>query len=347
MQCMDTSASSHHRAGRLAKLETADALRYLKDVGKSALKTTPQVFLLALLIWIAPDFITKLTHEQQLFSVVAIIVVALMAGIFQTFRQSMKLYSYSRVRSASARPSSSMGMATLIGLDDLSEERTRLIHRFRDKDFAEYMLARSDPGWTTKQLMEHALESHPAWLKSNELPARIDVAHHEAGHALLAHLNELTVLRVTSRPKGFTAGRCEYYANPVTRPAKEVVWAKLKTALAGQAVDHARGIRDAGSASDMQSCFAHAYSLISIGEKPDGYEGDLTTDALIATAREIADAAVKQHMDTVSGLAEQIALRGALNGREVRLFLESRLPQLTGCSGAINLEKLAGQKEGS
>ena len=217
------------------------------------------------------------------------------------------------------------GLAILTRFDDLREQRIHLVQRFNDETFAEYVLATSEPEWTTEQLMEHALEKHPLWRKSIEHPAKIDVAHHEAGHALVAYLNGSTVLKVTVRPSGNLVGHCEYANDSYPRPSEEVSWAMLQTSLAGQAVDHARGIRDSGSASDMQSCISHAYNLISIGEKPEGYEGDLTTDALISSARELTKETVNKHISTISEFAELLSERGTLNGREARLFFRSRL----------------------
>ncbi|MGP5523485.1 hypothetical protein ACTXM3_09325 [Glutamicibacter arilaitensis] len=305
----------------------AASLRYLKNVGKSVLKTVPSVFLLIVLVWSFPIFITKLTHEEQLTVVFVAVVLAILTRIALTFQRSMKQYESMSFKSIGspigiAKRTGSSHLATL---DDLHEQRRELIHQFHDEAFVEFILATSEPDWTAKKLTEHAIEKHPMWLKSTGLPSRIDVAHHEAGHALLAHLNGSTVLKVTVAVSGSTAGRCEYANDYYQHPSEEMVWAMLKTSLAGQAVDHARGIRDTGSTSDMQSCISHAYNLISIGKKPDGYEGELTTDALIGSAREITKEVVSEHMDTISELAELLIERTTLNGREVRLFFEARI----------------------
>ncbi|MGP5264748.1 MULTISPECIES: hypothetical protein [Glutamicibacter] len=303
----------------LAKLNISKSLSYLKNVGKSASKTIPSVFLLVVLLMFAPVFIYRLTHEEQLFTVFAVVGFAILGRIFLIFKRSMRGYE---VREWSPNRA---GLAILTRFDDLREQRIHLVQRFNDETFAEYVLATSEPEWTTEQLMEHALEKHPLWRKSIEHPAKIDVAHHEAGHALVAYLNGSTVLKVTVRPSGNLVGHCEYANDSYPRPSEEVSWAMLQTSLAGQAVDHARGIRDSGSASDMQSCISHAYNLISIGEKPEGYEGDLTTDALISSARELTKETVNKHISTISEFAELLSERGTLNGREARLFFRSRL----------------------
>ena len=66
----------------LAKLNISKSLSYLKNVGKSASKTIPSVFLLVVLLMFAPVFIYRLTHEEQLFTVFAVVGFAILGRIF-------------------------------------------------------------------------------------------------------------------------------------------------------------------------------------------------------------------------------------------------------------------------
>lgn len=165
----------------------------------------------------------------------------------------------------------------------------RLRDAYRDGDFAVWVLARVEPDASTDEVLQCAALWRPQWEASKDLALEpASVALHEAAHAVVADALGCTVTHVTTVPRGGLAGATSY-VSPIPRlEAQDVAWIAMVVALAGRAADHARGLHDSGSTTDVQRALALAASIISGGRCPRGYRGPLTTDAMIAAARDRA-----------------------------------------------------------
>lgn len=59
------------------------------------------------------------------------------------------------------------------------------------------------------------------------------------------------------------------------------LWASIQVTVAGTVLDHREDHRDEGSVSDVAAAEEHALHLISVGLRPPGYSGEMTTAALV------------------------------------------------------------------
>lgn len=82
----------------------------------------------------------------------------------------------------------------------------------------------------------------------------------------------------------------------------DYAWARLVTSVAGQLVDVEAGAHDYGSGNDMVRALEAVAAVLSTGQRPTGYDGELTTDALFAAARQAAADAISEHSEVLDAL---------------------------------------------
>ncbi|MGP4994617.1 hypothetical protein ACTXJE_11405 [Glutamicibacter ardleyensis] len=213
-----------------------------------------------------------------------------------------------------------------VRLNETTTHRTALKKIYSDDTFIEFVLARSEDSWPVENLLSYAESLLPGWNTTNEQTASIeDIAHHESGHALVAYLSGMTVLDVTIKRKGLINGHCIHSRALNGKSYIDTQWDTLRISLAGNAVDHLRGIFDANSSADMHSAHASMLALISTGISPSGYHGALSFDSMLGCARQEVQELAEKHMAVISELAVALLECQSLNGRAVRGFFESKL----------------------
>lgn len=159
-------------------------------------------------------------------------------------------------------------------------------------------------------LVEH-LRTHDQRTKhktAEDLDELRMTALHEAAHAVIALATGASIHQAVVYPardgEGSSSGNVE-----VTDPLADnetQLWASLHISLAGMVLDHRGGRRDGGSAADIHHAEIAALHLISAGIRPPGYEGEMTTTSLIATATAGVKDLLDIHTDAVNRIADAL-----------------------------------------
>lgn len=135
------------------------------------------------------------------------------------------------------------------------------------------------------------------------------VARHEAAHAVVALRHGARDVRADLQ-HGVSAdgtpfrGRVTCSGLDAGRPA---AWVRMVVAHAGNIVDQeVGGFFDERSMDDLRLALTAAAGVLSTGQRPPGYEGELSTDALMAGARAQARVVLEQHRDLVEAVTEAL-----------------------------------------
>jgi len=198
----------------------------------------------------------------------------------------------------------------------------RLLASYGDRDFVDWVLARVDPAAPVEEAVDYASQWHSTWRQSvgfDEGPARR--ARHEAAHAIVAHELGCTVTDVTIERAGDSGGRANFIL-PVPFPTvQDGAWILITALLAGQSTDHARRLYDGGSRGDITQVTQLVATILSTGLKPAGYDGPLTSDALILVARARADEILAARDEELAVLTAQLVEQRTMSGAAARAVL--------------------------
>lgn len=146
------------------------------------------------------------------------------------------------------------------------------------------------------------------------------VAEHEAAHAVVGHAMGLEGIEARMvRGGGLVASVQGSYPSRMT--VQDIEWSALVWTVAGQVHDHAHGIRDPCSRSDMKFAVEHCLAIASIGLAPTGYTGPLTVDSLCAAARDAAARILQEHDGLVQSVADALAAGGYFGPEQMRVLL--------------------------
>lgn len=125
-------------------------------------------------------------------------------------------------------------------------------------------------------------------------------ARHEAAHAVACTWVGGRVVRVDIESAGMREGLC--VTEHAEKRLPDNAWSRLVTQVAGHLVDAEDGAHDYGSSNDMARDLESVAAILSTGQRPAGYDGELTTDALFAAARQAAAEAITRHAQVLDDL---------------------------------------------
>lgn len=164
-------------------------------------------------------------------------------------------------------------------------------------------------------------------------------ARHEAAHAVAGTWAGNFIVKVDVQQIGITGGRCES-APPVGSMA-DSAYALMVLSIAGQVVDTGSGVFDYGAQSDMNKVLEGAAMVLSTGQRPSGYRGELSSDALVAAAREDATEALCRFSGVVEEITSWLTTHpgSVLRGPDLEQLLE---PVQAGREGRADAVAAAG-----
>lgn len=125
-------------------------------------------------------------------------------------------------------------------------------------------------------------------------------ARHEAAHAVACAWVGNRVELVDIKSVAGRGGRMVPADDE--RPLADHAWGRLVTLVAGQLVDTQAGMHDYGASNDMGRALEAIAAIVSTGQRPTGYAGELTTDALLVAARHEATTAISTHADVLDAV---------------------------------------------
>jgi hypothetical protein len=147
-------------------------------------------------------------------------------------------------------------------------------------------------------------------------------ARHEAAHAVACTWAGDRVALVDIESVGHRGGRI--VPEHAAKALPDHAWGRLVTLVAGQLVDAESGAHDYGASNDMAQALEAVASILSTGQRPTGYVGELATDALFTAARQEAAAAIAEHSDVFEALVAALVADPArpLRGPALESLLE-------------------------
>ena len=119
-------------------------------------------------------------------------------------------------------------------------------------------------------------------------------ARHEAAHAVAGWALGGKILALDIQPVADRGGQCSFSLEELTDPT-ERNWVHLVICMAGNQADLAHGHHDDGAQADLVQALVAAAAIISTGRTPKDHRGELTSDALLATARRRATELLATH----------------------------------------------------
>lgn len=179
-----------------------------------------------------------------------------------------------------------------------------------------------DPAASVDEAIDYASRRHPTWQQGvaadDSLPRR---ARHEAAHAVVAHELGCTVTNVTIEAHGDSGGRAAFVLPLPPPPAHDGAWILMTALLAGQSTDHAHDVHDSGSRADIAQVLQLTAMIIATGRTPTGYDGPLSSDALITAARARADQILTTRSEDLASLTSALLEHRTMTGATVRAAL--------------------------
>lgn len=145
-------------------------------------------------------------------------------------------------------------------------------------------------------------------------------ARHEAAHAVVGAWAGNQILSVDVLDGPGRGGQC--HSTPNEGPISDSAFGLMCLAVAGNLVDTEHGHFDTGAQDDMGTLLRAAAAVISTGKPPTGYRSILTSDALISTARGVAQDALARLGHVVEDLV------AALLANPTRVLAGEQLEQL-------------------
>lgn len=158
------------------------------------------------------------------------------------------------------------------------------------------------------------------------------ICDHESAHALVAHLIGTTVTALSKRPRQshYNEGGYVEFVHDNSLPIEDIIYRKAHAIAAGLAWDHICGIHDDASSSDVQSINHVLAELMSIGRRPAGYHGAMSTDELRLTIMRQTTAILEHHTMSLKAISAWLDEhpRDTLTGRDFHaLVIELNLDQ--------------------
>ncbi len=149
----------------------------------------------------------------------------------------------------------------------------------------------------------------------------IDVAGHEAAHAVVAHTLGWRVLHVSAVPQVGSDGRCDLMPDS-TKSTVDNAWIGLCAALAGRAEDGEHTTSWPGSMQDLRDAVAHASFLVTAGRSPAAYTGPLTITDLLTGARTVVRGALDAQRAAVDAVTAALLEHRDLDGARVAELID-------------------------
>lgn len=158
------------------------------------------------------------------------------------------------------------------------------------------------------------------------------ICDHESAHALVAHLIGATVTAISKRPRQGYYGEGGYvdFVHDNRLPIEDITYRKAHAIAAGLAWDHLCGIHDEASSLDIQSINHVLAELMSIGRRPAGYRGAMSTDELRLTIMRQTTAILEHHTMSLKAISAWLAEHplDTLTGRDFHtLVIEINLDE--------------------
>lgn len=130
-------------------------------------------------------------------------------------------------------------------------------------------------------------------------------AHHEAAHAVAGWALGARITVLDIRCVGDRGGQCGFSLEEQT-DLTERSWVNLVICMAGNQADLSNGHHDTGAQSDLAQALVAAAGVISTGRSPRAHAGELTSDALLASARDLASSLLAQHRTLVERVTQEL-----------------------------------------
>jgi hypothetical protein len=130
-------------------------------------------------------------------------------------------------------------------------------------------------------------------------------ARHEAAHAVAGWALGGKILALDIQPVADRGGQCSFSLEDLTDPT-ERNWVHLVICMAGNQADLAHGHHDDGAQADLVQALIAAAAIISTGTSPQDHHGDLTSDALLASARQRATELLHTHQIVVDRVVQHL-----------------------------------------
>ncbi len=145
-------------------------------------------------------------------------------------------------------------------------------------------------------------------------------ARHEAAHAVIAMVKGKKDVRANVSLFGEIGGTVDF-ETPIM-PLSDATYIDMLISFGGQIVDLEAGHYDGGSRNDMRHVTDSALLIISTDQKPAGYDGLLTTDALVRAARKEAEQLLDEHVDAVDRVTHALLKHHRLTDSDLTLLVD-------------------------
>lgn len=160
-------------------------------------------------------------------------------------------------------------------------------------------------------------------------PARI-IAH-ESAHAVVAHLIGATVTQVAITPENSSAANSSQgsvrWTSAHNLSGVDSAFHSLHGACAGWVLDLEEDAHHTGSNSDINVMELSVAAVISTGQRPTGYHGELTRDGLLRDALERTQRILDESRPALRAVIELLPQAGVVSGRLVRAAIDAALPE--------------------
>lgn len=130
-------------------------------------------------------------------------------------------------------------------------------------------------------------------------------AQHEAAHAVAGWALGARITVLDIRCVGDRGGQCGFSLEEQA-DLTERSWVNLVICMAGNQADLSNGHHDTGAQSDLAQALVAAAGVISTGRGPRGHAGELTSDALLASARDLASSLLAEHRTLVERVTQEL-----------------------------------------
>ena len=189
--------------------------------------------------------------------------------------------------------------------------------------YTQWVVAHLTGQEAVEDILTIARERHPVWAdaRANSAMSGSDLAHHEARHAVVAHALGMTVTKVTLVPTETSGGHTSVQgAVPLGSTATQL-FTMMSVFYAGCRDDHVDAVGDQSSDVDTIQLISSATRIVASQGRPDGFEGPLTSDALLAAAAARSKMILAQNRDVVEQISSALMTNRTITGEPLRWFL--------------------------
>lgn len=150
-------------------------------------------------------------------------------------------------------------------------------------------------------------------------------ARHEAAHAVvmlaLGYQDVTAHIKISDKIGGSATGSTKLTTLIDGGQARaDISYGQIITALAGHQVDTETGNHDFGSDSDFASVINHVTAVLSVGLVPRGHDGPLSSDSLIASAREHVGHILDENKDSLDLITEFLVKHRVMSPADFERF---------------------------